>query len=259
MKPARDARRILVVDDDEHTRNLLRDLCEQSGYRVAVADDGTEAMEMLRSELPDLMLLDLMMPHKDGFSVLKDVRGSESTRDLPVIILTAIGEMDGKIRGMELGADDYVTKPFKLLELQTRVNSAMLVREYRRKLQAVEDQLAQLRALDPVTGVGTYAQLKASLDAELARSRRYGRPMATLLLVLEGYQEVRYQLGRAKCDEYLAAMTRQIRDSLRGADRLFRLDADEFVVLLPETDLRGSRVTAERLASLVANLTFEGR
>jgi diguanylate cyclase (GGDEF)-like protein len=257
--PAHDARRILVVDDDEHTRNLLRDLCERSGYRVTVADDGAEAMELLRSELPDLMLLDLMMPHKDGFSVLKDVRGTESTRDLPVIILTAIGEMDGKIRGMELGADDYVTKPFKLIELQTRVNSAMLVREYRRKLQAVEDQLAQLRALDPVTGVGTYAQLKASLDAELARSRRYGRPMATLLIVLDGYQEIRYQLGLEKCDEYVAAMARQIRESLRGADRLFRLDVNEFVVLLPETDLRGSRVTAERLANLVSGLTLEGR
>jgi diguanylate cyclase (GGDEF)-like protein len=259
VKPAHDARRILVVDDDEHTRNLLRDLCEQSGYRVAVADDGTEAMELLRGELPDLMLLDLMMPHKDGFTVLKEVRGSESTRELPVIILTAIGEMDGKIRGMELGADDYVTKPFKLIELRTRVNSAMLVREYRRKLQAVEDQLAQLRAVDPVTGVGTYAQLKASLDTELARSRRYGRPMATLLLMLDAYQDLRYQLGREKCDEYLATMTRLIRESLRGADRLFRLDVDEFVVLLPETDLRGSRVTAERIARLVADLTFEGR
>jgi diguanylate cyclase (GGDEF)-like protein len=255
----RDPRRILVVDDDEHTRNLLRDLCERSGYRVTVADDGVEAMERLRSELPDLMLLDLMMPHKDGFSVLKDVRGTESTRDLPVIILTAIGEMDGKIRGMELGADDYVTKPFKMIELQTRVNSAMLVREYRRKLQAVEDQLAQLRAVDPATGIGTYAQLKASLDAELARSRRYGRPMATLLIVLDGYQEIRYQLGREKCDEYLATMARQIRESLRGADRLFRLDVNEFVVLLPETDLRGSRVTAERLASLVSGVTLEGR
>jgi diguanylate cyclase (GGDEF)-like protein len=259
VKPTRDARRILVVDDDEHTRNLLRDLCEQSGYRVTLAGDGTEALESLRGELPDLLLLDLMMPHRDGFSVLQEIRGAESTRDLPVILLTALGDMDGKIRGMELGADDYVTKPFRLLELQTRLNSALLVRDYRRKLQAAEDQLSQLRAVDPLTGAGTYAQLKASLDAELVRSRRYGRPAAALLLVMEGYQDLRYQLGRESCDRYLAALARRIRQTLRGADRLFRLDVDEFVVLLPETDLGGARVTAERLIRVAGDLVYEGR
>ena len=252
-------RRILVVDDDEHTRNLLRDLCEQTGYQVLMANDGLEATSAVSRELPDLVLLDLMMPHKDGFAVLKELREREDTRELPVIVLTAIGDMDGKIRGMELGADDYVTKPFKLIELQTRINSALLVRDYRRKLAAAEDQLAQLRAVDPLTGAGTYSQLKASLDSELARSRRYGRPVAALLFGLDDYQGLRYQLGREKCDEFLAGMERSIRESLRGADRLFRLDVDEFVVLLPETDLRGARVTAERLGKLVHGLQLEGR
>ncbi|MGA9524487.1 MAG: response regulator [Myxococcaceae bacterium] len=253
------ARRILVIDDDEHTRNLLRDLCEQTGYRVDVACDGAEAVEKIDRDLPDLVLLDLMMPRKDGFAVLKELREGDRTKELPVIVLTAIGDMDGKIRGMELGADDYVTKPFKLIELQTRINSAILVREYRRKLTAAEDQLAQLRAVDPVTGAGTYAQLKASLDAELARSRRYGRPVAALLLALDDYQGLRYELGRENCDTFVAQMARGVRDALRGADRLFRLDVDEFVVLLPETDLRGARITAERLSGLIRDLKANGR
>jgi diguanylate cyclase (GGDEF)-like protein len=252
-------RRILIVDDDEHTRNLLRDLCEQAGFAATQAEDGVEALLKIREEMPSLVLLDLMMPRKDGFAVLKELRDDEKTKELPVVILTAIGDMDGKIRGMELGADDYVTKPFKLIELQTRVNSALLVREYRRKLEAAEDQLAQLRALDPITGAGTYAQLKASLDGELARSRRYGRPVAALLLVIEGYQDLRYQLGRERCDALLAGMCQRLRESLRGADRLFRLDADEFVMLLPETDLRGARTTAERLVAVATDLTAEGR
>ncbi|HYX92552.1 MAG TPA: response regulator [Myxococcaceae bacterium] len=259
MNPGLQARRILVVDDDAHTRNLLRDFCEQNGYWVSLASDGAEALEKLRAEPTDLVLLDLMMPHRDGFSVLQEIRTAESTREMPVIILTAMGDMDGKIRGMELGADDFVTKPFKLLELQTRVNSALLVREYRRKMQAAEDQLSQLRAVDPLTGAGTYAQLKASLDAELARSGRYGRPVAVLLLVMEGYQDLRYQVGREQCDKYLAAIARRIQQILRGADRLFRLDVDEFVVLLPETDLEGAHVTAERLSRVAGDLVYEGR
>jgi two-component system cell cycle response regulator len=251
-------RRILVVDDDEHTRNLLRDLCEASGFKVSTAFDGEEASKSIAESPPDLVLLDLMMPRKDGFAVLKEVREGR-TADLPVIILTAIGDIDGKIRGMELGADDYVTKPFKLIELQTRINSALLVRDYRSRLMAAEEELAQLRALDPVTGVGTYAQLKASLDGELSRSRRYGRPAAALLFGFDDYQALRYELGRDRCDAFLAGMVSEIRRTLRGADRVFRLDVDEFVILLPETDLKGARIAAGRLAQLVGGLSAQGR
>jgi diguanylate cyclase (GGDEF)-like protein len=252
-------RAILVVDDDEHTRNLLRDLCEATGFQVAMAEDGVEALEALNKQRPDLVLLDLMMPRKDGFAVLKTIRDTPALAELAVIVLTAMGDMDGKIRGMELGADDYVTKPFKLIELQTRINSALMVREYRKKLEAAEEELAHLRAVDPVTGAGTYSQLKASFDGELSRSRRYGRPAAALLIGFDDYQGLRYQLGRDKCDELVGRMANEIRASLRGADRLFRMDADEFVVLLPETDLKGAHITAERLGMLVRALAAEGR
>jgi diguanylate cyclase (GGDEF)-like protein len=252
-------RTILVVDDDEHTRNLLRDLCEASGFKVQMAEDGVDAGEKIAQGKPDLLLLDLMMPRKDGFSVLKEIREASALADLPVIILTAMGDMDGKIRGMELGADDYVTKPFKLIELQTRINSALMVRDYRKRLMAAEEELAQLRALDPVTGAGTYSQLKASLDGEIARSRRYGRPAAALMFGFDDYQGLRYQLGRDNCDQFIGTMANEIRASLRGADRLFRMDADEFVILLPETDLRGSKIAADRLGKIVHALKGEGR
>ncbi|MEW6430472.1 MAG: response regulator [Myxococcota bacterium] len=251
-------RLILVVDDDEHTRNLLRDLCESSGFRVVTAEDGVEATERISDAKPDLVLLDLMMPRRDGFSVLRWVREDARYAELPVIILTAIGEMDGKIKGMELGADDYVTKPFKLIELQTRINSALTVREYRRRLLDAEEELSQFRALDPVTGAGTYAQLKASLDGELARSRRYGRPAACLMFGFDDYQTLRYELGREASDQYLARAAQAINGCLRGADRLFRVDTDEFVVLLPETDLAGARVVAERLAATLKGLSVDG-
>jgi diguanylate cyclase (GGDEF)-like protein len=198
------------------------------------------------------------MPRRDGFAVLRWVRGDERFAELPVIILTAIGEMDGKIRGMELGADDYVTKPFKLIELQTRINSALTVREYRRRLMDAEEELSQFRALDSVTGAGTYSQLKASLDAELARSRRYGRPAACLLFGFDDYPALRYELGREASDQYLARAIQAISGCLRGADRLFRVDTDQFVILLPETDLAGARAVAERLAAVLKTVSAEG-
>src|SRR5687768_3020216 len=117
------SREILVVDDDEHTRNLLRDLCESSGFEVALAADGYAPFREYADRKPDLVLLDVMMPHKDGFAVLKEIRETDAWSNVSVIILTANGDMDGKIRGMELGADDYITKPFKIVDLQTRINS----------------------------------------------------------------------------------------------------------------------------------------
>ncbi|MBE2252563.1 MAG: response regulator [Myxococcus sp.] len=251
-------RLVLIVDDDEHTRTLLRDLCETSGFRAAVAEDGVEAMEHIGRERPDLVLLDLMMPRRDGFSVLKAVRETTELAELPVIVLTAMGDMDGKIRGMELGADDYITKPFKLIELQTRIHSALTVREYRRRLLDAEDELAQFRAVDPVTGAGTYSQLKASLDSELARSRRYGRPAACLMFGFDDYQGLRYSLGRDACDSYLARAVQEVRSVMRGADRLFRIDTDEFLVLLPETDLSGARIVADRMLTALQALPVEG-
>ena len=252
-------RLVLAVDDDEHTRGLLQDLCEASGHKVVTASDGVEALEQVKRHGPDLVLLDLAMPRKDGYQVLRALRDDPATADLPVIVLTAQGDMDGKIKGMELGADDYVTKPFKLIELRTRMGSALTVRDYRRRLQAAEEELSQLRAVDPVTGAGTYSQLKASLDSELARSRRYGRPVATLLLGFDDYQGLRYQLGRDACDAWMARVVADVRATLRSADRLFRMDADEFVVLLPETDLKGARLVAERVEALIRAAPAQGR
>jgi diguanylate cyclase (GGDEF)-like protein len=251
-------RLILVVDDDDPTRMLLKDLCESSNFRVMAAADGLEAVEKITEHKPDLVLLDLMMPLKDGFSVLKWARGEQRFSDLPIIILTAAGEMDGKIRGMELGADDFVTKPFKLIELQTRINSALMVREYRRRLFDAEEELAQFRAVDPVTGAGTYSALKASLDAELARSRRYGRPAACLMFGFDDYPGLRYKLGRDACDAYLTRLFQGVLSCLRSADRLFRIDSDEFVILLPETDHPGSRLVGQRILDVMKDIVVEG-
>lgn len=252
-------RHILVVDDDDDTRSLLKELCESTGFRVTTAVDGTVALECMQNERPDIVLLDLMMPGRDGFSVLKTVRETPEWVDVPVILLTAMGDMAGKIRGMELGADDYITKPFKLIELQTRISASLMVRDYRRRLMTAEDELSQLRAVDPVTGAGTYAQAKASLDAEYSRARRYSRPLTVLLVGFDDYPGLRVELGRETCDGLVAALVRDLKLALRAADCLFRLDGGEFVVVLPDTDRPGARITADRLARVVSAINAVGR
>jgi DNA-binding response OmpR family regulator len=115
-------RRILVVDDEERMVRFIRLNLEHDGFQVVEAYNGTQAINKIRSNLPDLVLLDIMMPDMDGFEVLKIVREVSS---VPVIMLTAKGEEDDRVRGLELGADDYITKPFSPRELVSRVKAVL--------------------------------------------------------------------------------------------------------------------------------------
>ncbi len=119
------AQRILVVDDDKEIVRLLRAYLEQSGFRVLVAYDGETALHILRRERPDLVLLDLMLPDRDGWDVTRIVRSDAALRATPIIMLTARVEDQDKIVGLELGADDYVTKPFNPREVVARVRAVL--------------------------------------------------------------------------------------------------------------------------------------
>lgn len=115
-------KKILVVDDEKGLVRIIRLNLEHDGFEVVEANNGTQAIEKLRTSLPDLVLLDVMMPDMDGFTVLKSIREVGST---PVIMLTAKGEEDDRVKGLELGADDYVTKPFSPRELTSRIRAVL--------------------------------------------------------------------------------------------------------------------------------------
>ena len=119
------AQRILVVDDDRKIVRLLRASLEQAGYQVFVAYDGETALHMLRRERPDLVVLDLMLPDRDGWDVTRVMRGDPTLADTPIIMLTARVEHHDRIVGLELGADDYITKPFSPRELVARVRAVL--------------------------------------------------------------------------------------------------------------------------------------
>lgn len=158
--------RILVVDDDREIVRLLSGYLEQAGYRVLSATSGEEALHQLRLARPDLLLLDLMLPDKSGWEITRVVRGDEALAHIPLIMLTARVEDTDKILGLELGADDYITKPFNPREVLARVN-ALLRRQ--RRLQETESaavlQVGNLR-MDP----GRHEVRLADAPVELTRT-----------------------------------------------------------------------------------------
>ena len=128
-------KKILVADDEKSIADIVKFNLEKEGYKVSLAYDGEEAIKKTYEVLPDLILLDIMMPKKDGFQVLKEIRRDFST---PVLMLTAKEEEVDKVLGLELGADDYITKPFSMRELMARVKANLRRVEYSQIIQIMK-------------------------------------------------------------------------------------------------------------------------
>ncbi|HZW10718.1 MAG TPA: response regulator [Phycisphaerales bacterium] len=136
---------VLVVDDNEQNLELLQAYLDDLGCQIRTARDGTEAMAEVDAAVPDLVLLDVMMPRMSGFQVCERIKASPRTRDVPVIMVTALNEVGDVERAVEAGADDFLTKPVNRLELVTRVRSLLRVRRLKHQLDATLDELRRYR------------------------------------------------------------------------------------------------------------------
>lgn len=117
--------KIMIIEDEQHIQELLTFNLEQKGYKVYNLLDGTHSVEIIEKEIPDLILLDIMLPGKDGIEICKEIKQNKSTMDIPIIMLTAKGDEFDKVLGLEMGADDYVSKPFSIKELMARIRAVL--------------------------------------------------------------------------------------------------------------------------------------
>jgi putative two-component system response regulator len=146
---------VLIADDDAALRSALQRILETEGHKVVTAADGESALRMVRGERPDVVLLDVMMPARDGFNVCAELKADAETRLTPVVLLTALGAVEDRVRGIDAGADDFLTKPFERAELLARVRSLWRMKSYTDELERAETVLLALarsiEAKDPYT------------------------------------------------------------------------------------------------------------
>src|SRR5215210_6842433 len=183
---------ILVADDEPVNRALIQRRLEREGYRVLTAKNGSEAVEKTKEVLPDLVILDVMMPEMDGMDACRLIKETEATRDIPIIFLSARDETEMKVSGLSLGADDYISKPFEAEELIARVHVAIRLKRERDQLRtSVEEasmraERAQERAMtDALTGLLNRYGLEHILARENAEARRYHRQLSCVLIDLD--------------------------------------------------------------------------
>ncbi|MFQ5353670.1 MAG: response regulator, partial [Thermodesulfobacteriota bacterium] len=137
MKPV-----ILIVDDDERNVILLSVKMEREGYIVESASNGVDALERVNTINPDVILMDVMMPKMNGYEVLKVLKADEKTRYIPVIMLTGLGQVENKVQGFDVGAEDYITKPFSLREVSARVRALLRMRALQKRIQETDKMAA---------------------------------------------------------------------------------------------------------------------
>jgi diguanylate cyclase (GGDEF)-like protein len=240
-------RRMLVIDDSASCRALVRAQLAGENIELFEAADGLDGLAAARELRPDLILLDLTLPTWDGFETLKRLKEVSETRSIPVIFVSASASNAEKASGLDLGAVDFVLKPFDPLELRARVRAAL-------RSKYMQDLLEQRAHLDGLTGLGNRHALEERLDAEWQICRRRSSPLAVLIADLDHFKQVNDRHGHFAGDEVLRRAARVLRDSVRGGDFVARYGGEEFVVVAPDCDREGGLTMAERFRSDVADL-----
>jgi diguanylate cyclase (GGDEF)-like protein len=237
--PAAGRARLLVVDDDHDAREALSMMLGDD-YDVLVAGDGREALERAAAERPDLVLMDLYMPRMDGLAALEAMRAEPTTEALPVILVSARGDELTRSRSLDLGAVDFLQKPFSARELKARIERTL-------RLTRRETELRALARTDPLTGLANLRAFRTRLEEEVKRARRYHTPLACVMVDMDNLKPVNDELGHAAGDQAIRAVADVIQQELRETDFGARYGGDEFVLLLPHTSGGEARVFAERV------------
>ncbi|MEI6726107.1 MAG: diguanylate cyclase [Actinomycetes bacterium] len=226
--------RILIAEDDSTSRLLLTRVLEGWGYEVAVTSDGAEAWEALQAEgAPRLAILDWMMPGMDGVDVCRRVRALETLHPPYLILLTALGDKDSVVKGLEAGADDYVGKPYDPDELRARLEVGRRMIELNDQLLEAQHAAEILASTDALTGVLNRGAIVDELERELERAAREKSPFGLGMMDIDHFKLVNDTLGHAAGDAVLREVVRRALDVLRPYDTLGRFGGEEFLVLVP--------------------------
>src|SRR5262245_7916822 len=235
---------LLIVDDDRFVHQALEAALAGRLERILHAHEPEEGLRLAIEARPDVILLDVNLPRMDGLKLCRHLKETPGTRDIPILFVTVEANVQRLARALEIGATDYIRKPFDPTELRARVESALRLG---RMITLLRDQAW----IDPLTGLKNRAALDDALDSAAAAFERVGQPAALLLLDLDHFKQVNDEHGHGIGDELLRGVGAAIRISCRPYDTAARFGGDEFAVLYTQADPAGARHAAERLLDAV--------
>lgn len=241
------ASKILVVDDSRTQLVWLVQVLEREGYAVSSAADGKEAIRKVRSDPPDLVLLDMILPDMDGLEVLRIVKARPENEFIPVIILSVKSDLDSKVAGLRIGADDFLAKPFAEAEILARCAAMLRIKHLQERLHDMQRKLEEQSITDALTGLKNRRLFDERLHEEFRRAQRYGDYLSLIMIDLDHFKQVNDRFGHPAGDAVLREVGSLIRASIRDPDICARYGGEEFAVILPKTHMSGALAVAERI------------
>jgi two-component system, cell cycle response regulator len=240
--------KILIAEDDQVSRRLLEAHLGKWGYQVVAARDGDEAWQILTSaDAPRLAILDWMMPGVDGTELCRRVRSEGQEPYTYIMLLTALNGEENLLTGMDAGADDYLTKPFRVNELRVRLRAGRRIVDLQDELIAAREALRVKAAHDPLTGLWNHEEIIGCLQRELARAVRGGKTVAAIMADIDYFKKVNDNFGHMAGDTVLRSVAEKLHLGMRSYDALGRYGGEEFLAVLPGCEEEDAVALAERL------------
>jgi len=251
-----DATRVLIVQAESSERAFQKSLFAEAGMSVIEASTGAEVLDFLATDRPDLVVLGRALPDMDGLDLLPSLKSNE-LEFLPVLVASNRGETAERVRGLQLGADDYIARPCDPAELLARVRALLRTKQTHDRIRKLQATLEQMVVNDPLTGLHNRRYLMDRLLQEMQRSDRHGEPLAFAMLDLDSFRPINDQYGHVIGDKVLRAVGNAIAKSIRVSDIAARYGGDEFGVILPQTPPEGAMRVCERLLRTISELILQ--
>ncbi len=267
---------ILIIDDNPNNLEVIFNILTQSGFEIAVAVSGESAIEQIKEELPDLILLDVLMSGIDGFETCKLLKSDPLTQDIPIIFMTVLTDPISRVKGLSLGAVDYITKPFSEEEVLARIKVHLKLRFFMKSLaeknlrlneeitkcQIVEtalqtalQELEKFAALDGLTQVANRRRFDQYLAQKWYQMEQEQKPLSLILADVDDFKRYNDTYGHLAGDDCLRTIAQSISLTLKCPDHLVaRFGGEEFAIILPDTHSQGAVSVAEMIRTNVQKL-----